>query len=195
MFDRGTGDYQLLVKGEQWLRSAPTYFTIKGKRYSSAPGGGLKISFHQRRIGTGYVGTLECNSIHYTPEGVTSVDIRIIFKTYAFWTDIVLFGQVSSKTCLQSLHLLWIKIEYIERHTKVIILLRRSPCLLGLMQSSLQCSNFSDHSFHKSTNTYYFSHSFSLHTSMCIFKQSFNVREISDYIGSLSSECPRPPLP
>ena len=55
--DAKSGDYILTVSGSPWLRGAATFFTVGGRQYNSAPGGGLDLIGSYSDKGVNVLGT------------------------------------------------------------------------------------------------------------------------------------------
>lgn len=92
--ERATGAYRLYVNGVAWLDSAPTFFTVNGKRYSTAKGGGLRISGWASEEGSDQLGPWNATVVTFTPLDVAGIELQIAFKQYRYFPDVVLFGQI-----------------------------------------------------------------------------------------------------
>lgn len=92
--DKKSGGYRVFVGGTPWLDSAPTFFTVNGKRYSTGAGGGLKLVSVGSDAGRDQLGPWSATVFLYNPVDGPKTDLRVAFKLYRDYPDIVLFGQV-----------------------------------------------------------------------------------------------------
>jgi len=86
-----TGDYVLSISGSPWLRSAPVFFTTGGQQYSSAPGGGLKMTSANVIASSDVLGMSTTTTLIYQAPNGDLLDV--MFRQYSDMPDAILFGQ------------------------------------------------------------------------------------------------------
>ena len=85
------GNYSVLIGGEEWLRSAPTSFTLLGRTYSTHDDS-LKLLKRASENGTDTLGPWNAVNFYYRPSYVL-VTIKVSIKFY-IRESCVVFSQV-----------------------------------------------------------------------------------------------------
>ena len=85
------GNYSVLIGGEEWLRSAPTSFTLLGRTFSTHDDS-LKLLKRASENGTDTLGPWNAVNFYYRPSDVL-VTIKVSVKFYVR-ESCVIFSQV-----------------------------------------------------------------------------------------------------
>ena len=85
------GNYTVLVGGDEWLRSAPTSFTVNSRHYSTEDGS-LQLLKKSADNGTDVLGPWKAQNFYYQPNDV-QVTVKVSVKFYIH-ESCVIFSQV-----------------------------------------------------------------------------------------------------